>query len=52
MIERLAKTARYFKAGEAELELVQSYASGDIVVLVMIKRQHGQGLPDQDYSLA
>jgi ketosteroid isomerase-like protein len=51
--ERLAAMERYFQAGEAELELVQSYASGDIVVLVAIERQHGQvgGLPDQDWSL-
>ena len=44
---------RYFQGGEAELELVQSYASGDIVVLVVIERQHGEvgGLPDQDWSL-
>jgi len=44
---------RYFQAGEADLELVQSYASGDIVVLVVIERQHGEvgGLPDQDWSL-
>lgn len=51
--ERLAEIARYFKGGEANLELVQSYASGDLVVLVMIERQHGEvgGLPDQDWSL-
>lgn len=51
--ERLAEIARYFKGGEAKLELVHSYASGDIVVLVMIERQHGEvgGLPDQDWSL-
>jgi ketosteroid isomerase-like protein len=44
---------RYFRSGESELELVQSYASGDMVVLVMIERQHGEvgGLPDQDWSL-
>src|SRR3954469_2573658 len=51
--ERLEATARFFQAGEADLELVQSYASGDIVVLVVIERQHGEvgGLPDQDWSL-
>ena len=44
---------RYFRSGESELELVQSYASGDMVVLVMVERQHGEvgGLPDQDWSL-
>src|SRR6184192_4077827 len=49
--ERLEAMERYFQAGEADLELVQSYASGDIVVLVVIERQHGEigGLPDQDW---
>lgn len=51
--ERLEAMERYFQAGEADLEIVQSYASGHIVVLVMIERQHGKvgGLPDQDWSL-
>lgn len=51
--ERIEAMERYFQAGEAELELVQSYASGDLVVLVAIERQHGVvgGLPDQDWSL-
>ncbi len=51
--ERLDSTARYFRGGEAELELVQSYAAGGIVVLVAVERQHGDvgGLPDQDWSL-
>jgi len=49
--------ADYFKGGEAEVELVQSYASGDdpgdIAVLVTIEHQHGQvgGLPDQEWPL-
>jgi ketosteroid isomerase-like protein len=39
--------------GAADLELEQSYASGDLVVLVGVERQHGTvgGLPDQDWSL-
>jgi ketosteroid isomerase-like protein len=39
--------------GEADLELEQSYTSGDLVVLVGIERQHGTvgGLPEQDWSL-
>jgi ketosteroid isomerase-like protein len=51
--ERLEATARFFQAGEADLELVQSYVAGDMVVLVVIERQHGEvgGLPDQDWSL-
>lgn len=51
--ERLEALSRYFRNGEAELELVQTYTSGDLVVLVVIERQHGEvgGLPDQDWSL-
>ena len=39
--------------GDADLEVEQSYASGDLVVLVGVERQHGTvgGLPDQDWSL-
>ena len=39
--------------GEADLELEQSYASGDLVVLVGVERQQGTvgGLPEQDWSL-
>ena len=49
----LEQIARFFTAGEAEVELVQSYVSGDLAVLVLIERQHGEvgGLPDQDWSL-
>ena len=51
--ERLETMARYFRNGSAELEVVHTYASGDMVVLVAIERQHGEvgGLPDQDWSL-
>jgi ketosteroid isomerase-like protein len=51
--ERIEATERYFQGGEANLELVQSYTSGDMVVLVVLERQHGEvdGLPDQDWSL-
>jgi ketosteroid isomerase-like protein len=51
--EAVDALARYFRGGEAELQVVQSYASGDLVVLVAIERQHGEvgGLPDQDWSL-
>jgi ketosteroid isomerase-like protein len=51
--ESLLKAANYFKAGEARLDVVQTYASGDLVVLVMIERQHGEvgGLPDQEWPL-
>jgi ketosteroid isomerase-like protein len=51
--QALEALARYFRGGEAELQVFQSYASGDMVVLVVIERQHGEvgGLPDQDLSL-
>jgi ketosteroid isomerase-like protein len=46
-------TPKMFRGGEADLELVETYASGDLAVLVAIERQHGEvgGLPDQDWSL-
>jgi ketosteroid isomerase-like protein len=52
--ERLEALERFFSpGGEAELEVVETYTSGDLAVLVVIERQHGQvgGLPDQDWSL-
>ena len=51
--ERLAQLASYFRNGDAKLELVQSYMSGDLAVLAVIEHQHGEvgGLPDQDWSL-
>jgi ketosteroid isomerase-like protein len=51
--EDLDALERFFQGGEAELELVESYASGDLAVLVAIERQHGRvgGLPEQDLSL-
>lgn len=45
---------RFFTGpGEAELEVVQTLASGDLAVLAVIERQHGAvgGLPEQDLSL-
>jgi ketosteroid isomerase-like protein len=51
--EYLTSLERFFRGGEAELELVRADASGDLAVLVAIERQHGAvgGLPDQDLSL-
>jgi ketosteroid isomerase-like protein len=51
--ERLEALARFFRGGEAKLDVVQTYTSGDLVVLVAVERQHGEvgGLPDQDWSL-
>jgi ketosteroid isomerase-like protein len=51
--EALESTPKMFRGGEADLELVESYASGDMAVIVAIERQHGEvgGMPDQDWSL-
>jgi ketosteroid isomerase-like protein len=51
--ERLAAMARYFASGNTELEVVETYASADLVVLVVVERQRGRvgGLPEQDWSL-
>ena len=49
----LRALADYFRGGTAELEVVATYASGDLAVLVAVERQHGEvgGLPAQDWSL-
>ncbi len=51
--EALEALSRYFHAGEAELEVFQTYASGELAVLVAIERQHGTvgDLREQDLSL-
>jgi ketosteroid isomerase-like protein len=51
--ESVEAIASFFHGGEAELELVESYASGEMVVLVAVERQHGEvgKFPDQDWSL-
>lgn len=51
--ERLAELARYFRYGRTSLEIVETYASSSLAVLVMIERQHAEvgGLPEQDWSL-
>ena len=51
--EALEALARYFHAGEAELEVFRTYASGELAVLVAIERQRGTvgDLPAQDLSL-
>ena len=44
---------RFFVSGEATLDVEHWYASGDLVVLAAVERQHGEvgNLPDQDMSL-
>jgi ketosteroid isomerase-like protein len=45
--------AQFFRGGEASVEVVETYASGDLAVLVVIERQRGTvgDLPEQDWSL-
>jgi ketosteroid isomerase-like protein len=49
----LAELSRFFRNGGATLEVGKSYVSDDLIVLVMIERQHGEvgDLPDQNWSL-
>jgi ketosteroid isomerase-like protein len=51
--EHIAALEEIFRAGECELEVVQTYASGNLAVLVVVERQHGDvgDLPTQDWSL-
>lgn len=51
--QALEALAQYFQGGEADVEVFESYTSGDLAVLVVVERQHGMvgGLPDQDWSL-
>lgn len=51
--ERLTALKDFFRSGGAEVEVVQTHASGDLVVLVIVERQRGEigGLPEQDLSL-
>ena len=45
--------AQFFRGGEARAEVVQTYSSGGLAVLVVIERQRGTigDLPEQDWSL-
>jgi len=50
---RLAELSRFFKNGETTLDVVQTYASDRLIVLVMLERQQAEvgGLPNQNWSL-
>jgi ketosteroid isomerase-like protein len=51
--ERIAELEDLFKSGEATLEVIETYASGNVAVLVVVERQHGfvGPFPPQDWSL-
>jgi ketosteroid isomerase-like protein len=51
--EEIAEMQRFFKRGHATLDVEQTYASGDLAVLVVVERQHGEigDYPPQDWSL-
>ncbi len=51
--ERIAALEDFFRGGECTLEVVHTYASGNLAVLVVVERQHGEvgGYPAQDWSL-
>lgn len=51
--ESLDALARFFRGGVANVEVVETYASGDLAVFVVVERQHGVvgDLPEQDWSL-
>jgi ketosteroid isomerase-like protein len=51
--EQIEETGRFFATGEARLDVVESYVSGQLAVLVAVERQHGVvgESPDQDWSL-
>jgi ketosteroid isomerase-like protein len=51
--DALDALARFFRAGESSVEVIETYTSGDLAVLVVIERQRGivGDLPEQDWSL-
>lgn len=51
--ERWTAMGRFFRNGTLRQELVQAYASDDMVVLAVIEHGHGEvgGLPAQDWPL-
>ena len=48
-----AGLGQFFRGGTATVEVVETYASGDLAVLVVVERQRGTvgDLPEQDWSL-
>ena len=50
---RLARLSRFFRGGSGRVDVVQTHASGSMVVLAMIAHLRGNvgGLPEQDWPL-
>jgi ketosteroid isomerase-like protein len=50
---RIAELEDFFEGGECDLEVVETYVSEDLAVLVAVERQHGVvgHLPCQEWSL-
>jgi ketosteroid isomerase-like protein len=51
--ERRAAMAKFFEHGTLEQEIVATYASGDLIVLVAVERVRAKvaGVPEQDWPL-
>jgi ketosteroid isomerase-like protein len=51
--ERIAEMEQFFKTGDGALEVVETYASGKLAVIVAVERQHGEvgDFPAQEWSL-
>ncbi|MET0582834.1 MAG: DUF4440 domain-containing protein [Pseudoxanthomonas sp.] len=51
--EKLRAMGRFFRNGTLQQEVVQSYASSDLVVLAIVERARVEvgGLPDQEWAL-
>ena len=51
--EALGALAQFFRGGQASVEVVETYISAELAVLVVIERQQGTigDLPEQDWSL-
>ena len=51
--ERVAALKDFFRGGECTLEVVQTYASGNLAILVVVEHQRGEvsNLPAEDWSL-
>ncbi len=51
--DNVTEMERFFKTGDGTLEVIETYASGELAVLVAVERQRGEvgDYPVQDWSL-